>query len=42
VPDVDRPGVKDEALRRVAEAAGPEGALAFDQDLRYTLGSRRG
>jgi len=42
VPEGDRPAIKDEAQRRLAELAADDGSLHFAQDVRYTLGSRHG
>ena len=42
VPEGDRPAIKDEAQRRLAELAADDGSLHFAQVVRYTLGSRHG
>lgn len=42
VPEGQRPAIKAEAQRRLVDLAADDGSLRFDQDVRYTLGSRHG
>ncbi|WP_411283722.1 class I SAM-dependent methyltransferase [Lapillicoccus sp.] len=42
VPEGERPAIKDEAQRRLADLAADDGSLHFAQDVRYTLGFRHG
>ena len=42
VPEAERPAVRAEAERRLLAATGPDGAIAFEQGVRYTLAVRPG
>ena len=39
VPEDERADVREEAVRRLQPATGPDGAIELRQDVRYTLGS---